>query len=82
MPQKRFSVSLSAPASEPKSVDSYEPLLTKEEVAARLRQEPSTIYSLCRRRCVNPLPSIKVGKALLFRWSQIERWLSEQERAA
>jgi len=82
MPQKKISVLLSAPASEPKSVNSYEPLLTKQEVAARLRQTPQTIYSLCRRRCVNPLPSIKVGKTLLFRWSQIERWLSEQERTA
>jgi predicted DNA-binding transcriptional regulator AlpA len=64
------------------SENSYEPLLTREEVARRLRQKPETIYSLTRRRCLNPLPAIRIGKSLVFRWSQIEQWLATQGRAA
>jgi excisionase family DNA binding protein len=61
---------------------SSEPILTAEQVAERLQLKPSTIYELTRRRNQRPLPALKAGKFLRFRWSEIEQWLSESRRAA
>ncbi len=54
-----------------------EPILTIEDVAQRLRIEPRTVYELTRRRARRPLPVLRVGKFLRFRWSHIEKWLDE-----
>jgi excisionase family DNA binding protein len=52
-----------------------EPLMTGEEVAERLKIKTSTVYELTRRRTRQPLPFLKIGKYLRFRWSEIEKWL-------
>jgi excisionase family DNA binding protein len=59
------------------STQSFEPILTIEQVAERLELKPSTIYELTRRRNRHPLPVLRAGKFLRFRWSEIERWLNE-----
>lgn len=56
-----------------------EPILTIEQVAERLQLKPATVYELTRRRNRRPLPVLRVGKFLRFRWSQIEAWLVEGE---
>jgi excisionase family DNA binding protein len=56
-------------------VDEREPLLTAEEVAERLKIKASTVYELTRRRSRQPLPFLKIGKYLRFRWSEVEKWL-------
>lgn len=56
-----------------------EPILTREQVADRLQLPPSTIYELTRRRNARPMPVLRVGKYLRFRWSDIERWLASYE---
>jgi excisionase family DNA binding protein len=61
---------------------SPEPILTAEQVAERLQLKPSTIYELTRRRNQRPLPALKAGKFLRFRWSEVEQWLDESRRAA
>ena len=59
------------------SIESPEPILTIEQVAERLQLKPSTVYELTRRRNRRPLPTLRAGKFLRFRWSEIERWLDE-----
>jgi len=59
------------------SIASSEPILTVEQVAERLQLKPSTVYELTRRRNGRPLPVLRAGKFLRFRWSEVERWLDE-----
>lgn len=61
------------------SIQSSEPILTIEQVAERLQLKPSTVYELTRRRSRRPLPVLRVGKFLRFRWSEIEAWLIQRE---
>ena len=60
---------------------SFEPILTPDQVAERLQIKRSTVYELTRRRSQRgsrrPLPVLRVGKYLRFRWSEIEQWLNE-----
>ena len=58
------------------AVTAFEPVLTAEEVAARLHLEPQTIYEFTRSRHRNPLPALRVGKFLRFRWSTVETWMA------
>jgi excisionase family DNA binding protein len=64
----------------PTGLPSFEPILTKEQVAERLQIKASTVYELARRRSARPMPVLKVGKYLRFRWSEIEQWLNEGRR--
>jgi excisionase family DNA binding protein len=61
------------------SIQSSEPILTIEQVAERLQLKPSTVYELTRRRSRRPLPVLRAGKFLRFRWSEIEAWLVQRE---
>jgi excisionase family DNA binding protein len=61
------------------SIQSSEPILTIEQVAERPQLKPSTVYELTRRRSRRPLPVLRVGKFLRFRWSEIEAWLVQRE---
>jgi len=55
-----------------------EPILTLEQVAERLQLKPSTVRELLRKRNKSrPLPALKVGKFLRFKWSLIERWIDD-----
>jgi len=61
-----------------KDVDSIkQDVMTKEEVAAFLRVEPSTVYELTRTRSRHPLPFRRVGKYLRFSRTEVERWWNE-----
>jgi excisionase family DNA binding protein len=65
-----------APAVVP-SVLNHEPILTPEQVADRLQVPPARVYEWTRRRNVRPLPSLKAGRFLRFKWSMVERWLEQ-----
>jgi len=52
-----------------------EPILTLEQVAERLQMKPETVRELLRKRNKRPLPSLKAGKFLRFKWSMVEQWL-------
>ena len=86
MPARKFKraiVSISQPSALPVPISvSHEPILTGEQVAERLQLEPSTIYELTRRRNRRPLPALRAGKFLRFKWSEVERWLNESREAA
>lgn len=86
MPPKKKNqqpVKVSSPVVHPTSNErpAFEPILTPEQVAERLQIKPRTVYELTRRRSARPLPVLKVGKYLRFRWSEIEQWLNEGRRA-
>jgi excisionase family DNA binding protein len=57
-------------------------LLTPAELAERLAVPPSWVREKCRRRALqrddDPLPHIKLGKYIRFKWSDVEAWLSRQ----
>jgi excisionase family DNA binding protein len=65
-------------------IPSFEPILTGEQVARLLQVEPGTIYEFTRRRANgrNPIPFLRAGKFLRFRWSEVERWLVENRNVA
>lgn len=54
-------------------------LLTADEVAAFLGYAVQTIYNKVSR---DEIPYIKLGRALRFRRSEIERWIIDQTAAA
>jgi len=56
---------------------SRQDVMTKEEVAAFLQVEPSTVYELTRKRSRHPLPFRRVGKYLRFSRTEVERWWNE-----
>lgn len=49
---------------------------TEDEVAAHLRKSPKTLRNW---RCdgVGP-PYLKVGGGVLYRWREVEKWLTSQ----
>jgi len=75
-------VKVSSPVVYPTSNErpAFEPILTPEQVAERLQIKARTVYELTRRRSIRPMPVLKVGKYLRFRWSDVERWLDEGRR--
>ena len=81
MSTRKKSVSESLPASITAG-SSPEPILNLEQVSERLQLKPSTVRELLRKRIQRPLPSLKVGKFVRFKWSLIEKYLDESRGAA
>lgn len=54
-------------------------LMTVKEVAAMLRIEPATVYSLINRR---QIPSVKIGKSRRFEYSAIADYISRNRQEA
>ena len=57
-------------------------ILTLSELAERLKVSERWVYEKSRRRCQNPLPTIRIGRYLRFDWVSVSAWLREQERRA
>lgn len=68
---------LTAPRVSPES----EALLTVHEVAQLLRVPVTWVYERTRRRGLEALPHLKIGKYLRFRLSDIERYVETLRRA-
>jgi excisionase family DNA binding protein len=66
---------ITAEAAQGTTAQEFEPILTLEEMAAKLKLQPSQLYELTRKRCRNPLPYLKCGKWLRFRLSDVDTWL-------
>ena len=62
------------------NVRTFEPLLTKEQIAPHLQLNPEQVYELTRSRSADPLPFVKIGKYVRFRLSDIEKWLNDKRR--
>ena len=57
-------------------------ILTLAELAQRLKVSERWVYEKSRRRCLNPLPCIRIGRYLRFDWASVSSWLRQQERGA
>jgi hypothetical protein len=55
-------------------------ILTLSELAERLKVSERWVYEKSRRRCQNPLPTIRIGRYLRFDWLSVSSWLREQEQ--
>jgi excisionase family DNA binding protein len=71
------------PVSASAVAEPFEKLLTIVEIAEVLRKTPAKVYNLSRRgrQGSRAIPCYRVGKSLLFKLSEVYRWL-EQRRAA
>ena len=58
-----------------------EALLTVPEVAELLRVPVSWVYERTRRRGIERLPHIKIGKYLRFRFTEVQTYLETLRRA-
>jgi len=83
MPTKPEQSTTPEPATE--VVPSVE-ILTPQQVAERLQLPESWVYEQTRNRasvrCPDPLPCMKVGRYLRFKWSDVLAWLERQSRKA
>ena len=50
-------------------------VMTVSEVAEYLRVNPQTVY---RKAKAGELPAVRIGRAIRFRRTELESWLSEQ----
>ena len=66
---------------EPNQLSVRTDLLTVEDVAALLRVPPSWVYERTRRRGLERLPHLKLGKYLRFRLPEVEDYLENLRRA-
>ncbi|MDO7485484.1 helix-turn-helix domain-containing protein [Peribacillus frigoritolerans] len=53
--------------------------LTTKEVADYLGISTGLVYTLVRER---KIPSVKLGRRILFKIDSVDRWLAQQESAA
>jgi len=60
-----------------------EPYITAKDVAERLHVKPSTVYEWTRRRSRDEaIPHYPLTrKVLLFRWSEVSRWVETKKVA-
>jgi predicted DNA-binding transcriptional regulator AlpA len=57
-----------------------EELLTPDELAAKSKLKPATIFELTRKRTASsrpPMPKLKVGKFVRFRLSEVIAWMEK-----
>jgi predicted DNA-binding transcriptional regulator AlpA len=54
-----------------------EPLLKPEDVARLLRMPRSSVYELHRRQR-DPLPCLRLGRAVRYERRELEAWLARQ----
>src|ERR1700676_3220087 len=57
-------------------------ILTLTELAERLKVSERWVYEKSRRRCLNPLPCIRIGRYLRFDWTSVSAWLVQRELGA
>jgi predicted DNA-binding transcriptional regulator AlpA len=50
-------------------------ILTLDEIAARLKTSKRWVYEKSRKRCLDPLPTIRIGRYLRFNWIDVSIWL-------
>ena len=55
-------------------------LMTVSEIAEFLKVPVSWVYERTRRRGIERLPHVKLGKYLRFSMPQIKKWLEQQYR--
>ena len=54
-------------------------IFTLSEIAGRLKVSERWVYEKTRRRCLNPLPCIRIGRYLRFNWQFVSAWLNQHQ---
>ncbi|WP_090534896.1 helix-turn-helix domain-containing protein [Mucilaginibacter sp. NFR10] len=54
------------------TIEIDEPLITVEQAAEKLNLVKGTLYNMVSQ---NKIPYYKSGKKVLFKWSELEKWL-------
>ena len=62
------------------AADDGDEVLTRDEVAQRLRITKRALDALVMRRC-NPIPSHLVGRRRVFIWNDVIHWLRSNDNA-
>ena len=62
------------------SGDDRQEFLTIEEVSKRVKVKTSFFYAPERRKGSDPVPCVKVGKYLRYRFADVLEWLERQNR--
>ena len=57
-------------------------LLAVPQLAARLQVKPSYVLEKTRARCPSPIPAVRLGRYLRFRWGTVLHWLDQMEGVA
>jgi|SRR5580704_15486519 predicted DNA-binding transcriptional regulator AlpA len=57
-------------------------ILTLAELAERLKVSERWVYEESRRRWLNPLPRIRIGRYLRFDWLEVSAWLRQKSGRA
>lgn len=70
-------ISLVVPAAVPVCPIDPSQILTLDELATRLKVSKRWVYEKSRRRCLDPLPVIRVGRYLRFNWLDVSEWLRQ-----
>ena len=52
-------------------------ILTLDELAQRLKVSRRWVYEKSRRRCLDPLPIIRIGRYLRANWLDVSEWLRQ-----
>jgi predicted DNA-binding transcriptional regulator AlpA len=55
-------------------------ILTLDEIASRLKTSRRWVYEKSRRRCLDPLPVVRIGRYLRFYWPDVSAWLRKNSR--
>ena len=74
---KRSTTAVPAVAVIPTPIDPSQ-ILTLSELAERLKVSERWVYEKSRRRCLNRLPCIRIGRYLRFDWLEVSAWLRQQ----
>ena len=50
-------------------------ILTRYELAERLKTSPRWVFEMTRKRQRNPIPRYKIGRYLRFNWKEVCDWM-------
>lgn len=66
----------------PTGADDTEQLLTVKQLALRLRVSTDWVYERVRKHAPDPLPCIRLGRSIRFRWSEVQVDLEFRRKGA
>ena len=79
MPTQKKSVSSAVSVSSVPCLIDHTQILTLAQLAERLQVSERWIYEKSRRRNLDPLPVIRLGRYLRFDWGDISSWIEQRK---
>jgi len=56
-------------------------ILTRKELANRLKVSESWVFEKTRARCEDPIPCLRIGHYVRFNWPDVSAWLETTSTA-